>query len=154
MVVELTVLGGEKLDKKVGDFIRESKRLQRRVSTAAGEAVDATYGPALVAAVPNYMPDRYAKALAPDLKIETTVRYAGPAPGVRADVSAPTGGKGRDVSAIEAGRLKHPLFGNRGHWYTDRIKRRVFAETLGRTRPLIVRRLDAEIARVRKDLEE
>ncbi len=100
------------------------------------------------------MPDAYAAKLAPDLKVKTTVRYAGASPGVRADVTAPTGGPaGRDVRALEAGRLKHPLFGNKKHWYTNRIKRGFASETLRKTRPLIVRELDSEIARVRKDLE-
>lgn len=155
MVVELSVLGGEKLDAKAGDLVREAGRLQRRVSTAAGRAVKTTFGPALVAAAPTYMPNNYARVLAPDLKVKTQVRFAGPKPGVGANVSAPTGGpKGRDISAIEAGRLKHPLFGNKSHWYTSRIKRRFAAETLSKTRPEIVREIDSELAAVRRDLEK
>jgi hypothetical protein len=28
----------------------------------------------------------------------------------------------RDVRSIDAGRLRHPLFGNRGNWYTTRVR--------------------------------
>lgn len=28
----------------------------------------------------------------------------------------------RDVRSIDAGRLRHPLYGNRGRWYTTRVR--------------------------------
>lgn len=155
MTVELTVLGGENLDAKAGQLVREAARLQRRISSAAGRAVSRTFEPALVAATPEFMPAGYARALGPDLKVKTQVRFAGSRPGVRARVSAPTGGpKGREVSAVEAGRLKHPLFGNKSHWYTNRIKRGFASSTLRKTQPQIVKELDDELAAVRKDLEK
>lgn len=154
MTVTLTVLGGEELEAKAGDLIREAARLQRRVATAADRAVSKTLLPALVEAAPAYVPNRYAALLGASLRVKTQVRLSGPAAGVQAQVSAPTGGpKGRDITAIERGRLKHPLWGNKSHWYTDKIRRGFAAETLRKTKPLIVKELDSELARIRKDLE-
>lgn len=152
--VDLTVLGGRELTAKAAQLRREAGKLQRRISTAAGRAVDKTYGPALMAATPVYMPNRYSHLVAANLKVKTTVRYSGNLPGVTATVTAPTGGpKGRDVPALERGQLAHPLFGNKSHWYRNRIKRGFASDTLRKTRSLIVKELDSELESVRRDLE-
>lgn len=152
--VRLTVLGGEKLTAKAGQLRAQAKTLQRRIVQAADEAVNKTYQPALKKATLVYMPDRYAHLLNAKLRVKTDVSFGGPDAGVGATVTAPTGGaKGRDVPALERGVLAHPLFGNKHAWYRDRIKRGFAADTLKKTRTVIVKRLDKEIAAVRKELE-
>jgi hypothetical protein len=62
--------------------------------------------------------------------------------------------KGHNMPAIDAGTLRHPLYGNRGHWYTTRIKRNLLTRPFLKHRRGIERRiivgldeLAAEIAR-------
>lgn len=31
-------------------------------------------------------------------------------------------GKEHDLNALDRGRIRHPLYGNRGHWYTQQVK--------------------------------
>lgn len=31
--------------------------------------------------------------------------------------------KGMDLQSLDRGRLRHPLFGNRGHWYDQPVRR-------------------------------
>jgi hypothetical protein len=153
-VITLTVTGGTELDATAARLRREAIRLQRRVSQATGRAVDRGYRPALVGSVPGFMPSGYAPALMANLKVATTVRFTGAFPGVTARVSAPTGGpKGRDVTALEAGTLRHPLFGNKGHWYRQRVRRGFASVPLRAVKPLIVREIDRELAEIARDVE-
>ena len=64
------------------------------------------------------------------------------------------GGKfGREVKNLEAGALRHPLFGNRGFWYRQRVRRGFASVPLRAVRPHIVRRIDAELADIKRDVE-
>lgn len=154
MSVQVKVLGKEQLDVKAAALLREASRFQRRVSSATKQAVDRVYRPVLVGMVPAFMPSGYAPELAADLKVSTSVRFAGVNPGVTAVVSAPTGGKfGRDVSRLEEGRLSHPLFGNRKHWYRQRVRRGFASVPLKAIRPQIRREIDQEVSAVARDIE-
>jgi hypothetical protein len=153
-VLTVTVVGGEKLDAAAARLRREATRFQRRVSQATGKAVDRGYRPTLVGMAPAFVPDRYAAVLAPSLVVRTSVRFSGSFPGVTARVSAPTGGPtGRDVTELEAGRLRHPLFGNRGWWYRQRVRRGFASVPLRAVQPLIVREIERELAAVARDVE-
>jgi hypothetical protein len=62
--------------------------------------------------------------------------------------------KGHDMPAIDDGTLRHPLYGNRKHWYDTRIKRNLLTKPFLKHRRGIERRiivgldeLAAEIAR-------
>lgn len=154
MSVQVTVLGTGELDQKAAALLREAARLQRRVSTATKRAVDRVYRPVLVGMVPAFMPSGYAPELAADLKVSTSVRFAGANPGVTAAVSAPTGGKhGREVTRLEGGLLSHPLFGNRKHWYRQRVRRGFASVPLKAIRPQIRREIDSEVSAVARDVE-
>lgn len=155
MSVSLKVVGKEKLDTVAARLVREANRFQRRVSSATRSAVDRGYRPVLTGMVPAFMPGGYAPALTADLKIATTVRFTGAAPGVTVRVTAPTGGsKGRQVRTMEDfGVLRHPLFGNKKHWYSQRIRRGFASTPLKAIRPQIVREIDAELAGIKRDVE-
>jgi hypothetical protein len=153
VTVTLTVVGDRKLDQVAARLHREARRFQRRVSSATRSAVERSYRPVLVGMVPAFMPTGYAPVLAADLKVSTTVRFAGANPGVTVQVSAPTRGKGREVEALERGTLRHPLFGQRGHWYGQRVRRGFASVPLRAIRPHIGRQIDSELAEIRHDVE-
>lgn len=153
MGVDLTVTGGRELDAAAARLAREARRFQRRVSQATRDAVQRSYRPVLVGMTPQFVPNRYASVLGPDLRVATTVSLS--AGRVTARVSAPTGGKfGREVRQLEAGNLRHPLFGNRGWWYRQRVRRGFASVPLRAIRPHIVRQIDAELAAIKRDVEK
>lgn len=153
MTVDLTVTGQRKLDVVAARLDREAKRFQRRVSTATRDAVQRTYRPVLVGMTPQFVPNGYAPVLSRDLQVKTTVSLAQGR--VTAHVFAPTGGKlGRDVTALERGTLRHPLFGNRGFWFRQRVRRGFASIPLRAVRPLIVREIDRELAAISRDVEK
>jgi hypothetical protein len=91
------------------------RELTRAMSRGVQEVPDL-----IRAGLGSHLPDRYAADLAADLDIKTTARNSG---GADADaavaVYAQTRGKGRRLRRLDAGLLTHPLYGDRGHWYTQ-----------------------------------
>jgi hypothetical protein len=65
-----------------------------------------------------HLPDRYAAELDADLRLGVNVRTTGSDPGV--SVTAQTrSGKNRSLRRLDAGLLRHPLFGDDEHWYAQ-----------------------------------
>lgn len=56
--------------------------------------------------------------------------------------------RGHDLIAINRGLLRHPLFGNREHWYTTNIPRDYFDAPIRAKAPEIERRLTSAIERL------
>lgn len=72
---------------------------------------------------PKYLPRRYALELSKTVKISVRRRGAGRNPAVYLVAKAKTStGKDRDLASLNRGRLRHPLFGNRKHWYDQRVR--------------------------------
>ncbi len=154
MSVSVRVVAGPEFKRTQVALSKAAKELKRRVVDAAKTAVDEVYRPAMVASVPQFMPSGYAPSLMADLVVKTSVRLTGSAPGVTATVTAPTGGpKGREVLALESGRLRHPLFGNKRHWYEQRVKRGFASKPLKEIRPRIVDRIDSELDRIATEIK-
>lgn len=68
-----------------------------------------------------YMPDRYAEALAADLRVGVS-RRTGSDPGV--SIRAKGKAKRRKLQQLDAGVIGHPLWGNREHWFRQRAAMR------------------------------
>lgn len=152
MGVDLTVTGQRELNEVAARLRKEAARFQRRVSGATRDAVQRTYRPVLVGMTPTFMPNRYAAVLSRDLRVKTTVSFASGF--VTATVSAPTGGKfGRAVDSLERGSLRHPLFGNRGWWYRQRVRRGFASIPLKAIKPHIVAEIDNELDKIARDVE-
>lgn len=155
MSLHVTVTGDKELEDKARALLREASRFQRRVSAATGRAVRGTYQPTLIGMVPAFVPDNYADDLAGDLRVNTTVHFTGANPGVTAGVRAPTGRpKGRAVRELEVGTLRHPLFGNRNHWFAQHIRPGFASVPLRATRRHIIGEIDDELAQISRDVEK
>jgi hypothetical protein len=70
-----------------------------------------------------HLPDRYAATLDADLRLSSNVRTSDRDPGVTLTARTLSGGgKGRKLRRLDSGLLTHPLYGDREHWYTQRVQ--------------------------------
>lgn len=146
MVAELSVKGAEKFGilakalRDVGDKELRSalyRGINRAVKPLTEDVKKST---------PNYLPRRYAVELSKSLRVRAR-RRAGRNPAVYLVGQAKTPkGKDRDLRSLNRGRLRHPLYGNRGYWYDQAVSPNWWDDPLfkgaGEVRKEIVRELD------------
>lgn len=92
------------------------EELLREVTKAMRDAV-VPVQPEIRAELKPRLPDRYAATLDADLRLGVNVRTGVSDPGVA--VTGQAVAKARKLRYLDAGRLTHPLFGDREHWYTQ-----------------------------------
>ena len=115
------------------------KELRRGISRSMRPATKAVR-----AAVPEYMPSGYAPTLAGALQLRTSNL----ASGLRITGQAKGNPRPRKVTDLNSGRLRHPLFGDREHWFQQAVKPRFFDEPLEGQRDQIRGELDRVLAEV------
>lgn len=98
-------------------------------------------------AMPDHMPDRYARELKADFSLLTRKRPSRN-PGI--SLRGKTRKKRRKVVALNDGTLSHPLFGNRNHWYKQSrsVKKGFFNEPLEEQGPKVQQDILAAMERV------
>jgi hypothetical protein len=94
--------------------------LGRELAKAMRDAVDPVPGK-IRAGLKSHLPDRYAETLDTDLDIKTIARNSG---GADADAAVAVyaqtlSGKNRQLRRLDAGLLRHPLWGDREYWFTQ-----------------------------------
>jgi hypothetical protein len=96
------------------------------------------------------LPTGYVATMARAVKVATRVSASGG--GVRATVRTSARGKteNRDVASINLGRLRHPLFGRRRHWYTTAVKPRFVSDPMD----LMTRRVSDGAQQAANDVAE
>jgi hypothetical protein len=92
-----------------GELVREVTRAMRDAVVPVQEQIRAGLRPDL--------PNRYAATLDADLRLGVNVRTNERDPGVAITGQSRAGG--RKLRNLDAGRLTHPLFGSREHWFTQ-----------------------------------
>lgn len=115
------------------------KELKRGITRAMRPATKA-----VKTAVPQYMPSGYAPVLAKALQLRTSNL----ASGLRVTGQARGNPRPREVTAINRGVLRHPLFGNRDRWYAQQVTPRFFHEPLEKQASQIRTELDRVLAEV------
>lgn len=90
----------------------------------------------VVKGLPAYLPNNYAGELGGDLSVRT---FGGVS--LRVIIRARGRRKRRMVGALERGLLRHPLFGNRAHWFSQAVRPGFFTEPLHRDAPETARAL-------------
>jgi hypothetical protein len=93
------------------DLVRELNAAMRRGVQPVPQAIRAGLKPKL--------PDRYAETLDADLALGISVRTSDRNPGV--SVTAKARAKTRKLKYLDAGRLTHPVFGDREVWRTQEL---------------------------------
>jgi hypothetical protein len=93
------------------------EELLREVTKAMRDAVVPVPDEIRANAEPHHIPKRYAADLDADVRLGVNVRTAGSDPGV--SVTGTPVGKTRKLRYLDAGRLTHPVFGDREVWRTQ-----------------------------------
>lgn len=94
------------------ELVREVTRAMRRAVEPVKEEIRAGLKPKL--------PDRYAAVLDGGVRLGVNVRTSDRDPGVTL-TGTPTG-KARKLRYLDAGRLTHPVFGDRETWRTQEVE--------------------------------
>lgn len=119
------------------------RELFRAVGDAAAPAVEAVRQ-----GLPDYMPNRYAAVLDPDLQLSVVRSARAGDPSVR--IRASSRGKARKLRRLEGGVLAHPLYGDREHWYyqTSHVVKGFFASPIEKQAPQIREEIEQAMERV------
>lgn len=120
MAIEVTIRGGAEFPRCAAQLREEAKALRRNVVAGARRAVTPLQRDIRAAA--GRLPSGYAPVMAGAVRVTTSVRLAGASPGVRLRVRAKGKREDRDVAAVDAGTLRHPVFGNRSNWSAQRVR--------------------------------
>lgn len=96
------------------------------------------------------LPSGYAPVMARAVRVATRVTSAGSSVKGSVKVSARGRRENRDVRTINAGRLRHPLFGLRRHWFNTTVKPRFVSDPL----EALVERLGDGAARATNDVAD
>lgn len=130
MVAELRIEGADKFG-KLAKALRQTgdKDLRKELYAGINRSVKPLTA-AVKAGTQNYFPRRYALELAKSLRVRAR-RRGGRDPSIRLVGQAKTPrGKERNLAALNRGRLRHPLYGDRGHWYDQAVPPNFWDEPL------------------------
>lgn len=135
--MDVRITGGAELA-RVAARLREAGEvgLRRKLKRAATDSVTPLKR-AVVAGLPGYLPNRYAGVMAGALRFRTTNESEG----VRVAVTAKGRRKQRAVPAINAGVLRHPVYGNRKRWVAQPVKHGFVTEPIKHGRSKVERRI-------------
>ena len=112
--------GGEQLT----DLGRRLKIADKHLAKELRSGLTRAARPLIVAVraeIPPVMPKGYEQVLSRSLKIRTQVR-TGRNAAVRITAVAKGRGQNRHIRALDRRILRHPLFGDRDWWYTQRVR--------------------------------
>lgn len=111
-----------------GILLRSGSELDARLLKETRAAMRPTQAQVKLSAA--RLPSGYAPIMARSVKVATRVTLA--SSGVKATVRVSARGRveKRDVNRINAGMLRHPLFGRRLRWYTTMVKPRFVSDPI------------------------
>lgn len=136
-MLQTDVGGRVQLRKVQGLLAGSDKQLQTALAKNTREAV-APIKREIPAEAQVRMPTRYGTVLAKAVKVSARVT-AGTT--IKAVVKIAAKGKKepRDIKALDKGVLRHPLFGNRKHWYADAVRAGFVSDPIEWTRKRVVK---------------
>lgn len=133
--MDFRIAGQAELRRVAGQIRAEGDRgLAREFAKALEKAVEPVKA-AIVASAEEAMPSGYKETLTRSLKHRRTTRTAAR----EATVRLATHGEGkverRDLSSLNKGILRHPLFGRRSRWYVTKIEPGFYDRAVERAGP-------------------
>jgi hypothetical protein len=156
MVAELRIEGADKFG-KLAKALRQSgsKELRTELYRGINRAVK-PLTEEVKKETPQFLPRRYAFELSKSLRVKVRRRAGGnPAVYLVANAKTPRG-KDRDLASLNRGRLRHPLYGNRGFWYDQKVSPNWWTDPLlegaEEVRKEIVKSIDDLASRLAKKL--
>lgn len=149
MPVELTVQGGEKLG-VLAARLKETGNTELRKELFRGiqRAAKPLRAAAANAARENLPKRGGLNEWVASSKFTISIR-SGRNPAVRVKGNK----QGHDLAAMDRGRLRHPLFGNRKLWFTQQIRAGWFSEAMQRESPGVRREVVNVIDDMARELE-
>jgi hypothetical protein len=151
MPVWVEVRGTENLRRAAAQLRAEADAMQHNIVDAVDKATSG-FVSYVARQTPTYLPAGYAPVMARSLRQVTTTRL-GPDAGVSLRLYAVGRTAERDVERIDLGVLRHPLFGNRLHWYGQKVTAGFVRNPFKAKRPDIVRAIDAALNDIRQRVE-
>lgn len=148
MTLDMRVRGAEKLSELSRELKRvANKDLQKELRAGLKAAVKPALRDAADSARAT-LPSRGGEAaLVASTKFTISVRAVGRHAGVRVKARDK-----RDVEAINRGRLRHPVYGNRNRWVTQNVQAGWFDRPMDAAGPHVVKELNAVIDRIANQL--
>lgn len=134
------------------DLRREAAQLQERTVEVTRDAIRPLESLIRVGA-PAFLPSGYAPVMAAALNVVPSVWLKGAYPHVSVRVHAKGRKAERDVKATDRGNLRHPLFGDREHWYRQVVTPGFVTRPFKAMKPRIVDALDKMLDGVRRRVE-
>lgn len=146
MSFEVRVTGGAELRavqaklRAIGD-----KGLGKQMSAGFRRAVK-PFKPAIQAEVPKAMPSGYVATLSRSIRLRQAIRGSGSTAEALLKVSAQGRRSKRALPVLNRpGQLKHPLYGNRGYWFSQRVRPGVVDRPADRLIPQAAREMQGVI---------
>lgn len=124
-MLDVKVIGSEDL-RRVAKTIRQrgAKEIQKEMLKGIRDATKQV-GQEVRKDLPSHLPDRYAQVLGKALRFTTRTKTSG-WPEITVTARAKGKVQPRAIAAINRGTLRHPLYGNRKHWYAQRVTPKFF----------------------------
>jgi hypothetical protein len=86
--------------------------------------------------LPQFLPRRYARVLGANLVVRPSQKTTGNSVGLKVTGYAPGQAQRRQVNPINAGILRHPVFGNRKVWIAQKVKAGFWSIPMERSRDI------------------
>lgn len=130
---------------------RALKGVDKQLKRDTYRALNRTVKP-LTAAVKDstgdFVPSAYAAELSSSLRIRAQRRGGQMAALTLKATAKSASGKPRELRRVESGRLRHPLWGNRRHWFDQSVKPGFWTKPLEKEAPAVRK----ELVKVMDDL--
>lgn len=152
MGFQVTVTGGADLFQvrrqlaAVGD-----KGLGKQMAAGFARATK-PFKPAIQAEIPKAMPSGYAPTLSKSMQVRQAIRSSGTTAEAVLRVSAQGRRERRALPDLNRGLLRHKLYGNPKHWYSQRVRPGVVDRPADRLIPEAVRQMHAVVDVVARQL--
>lgn len=140
--------------RQVARLLREAKPELRKELSAGIRRPLKPFTAEVRKEVPGSVPSRYAGVLAPLIRTSFSTGLRGGGLGYTFEVYAKGRKEDRDVRAVNAGRLRHPLFGSREWWIDQRVRGGFVDRPVDKLGQQIAKEVDAAVEKVAAKIEK